>query len=110
MKPRHLSLCLYFACFAVMFFACITSAPGKATQNTARGIKYSVVYHKKNFDNLTAIIEKNSSALDFSEELLADTTFLEIYEHGEAYFNKVNERLQQQHFIPDEAGIWIYAM
>ncbi|HEX8023465.1 MAG TPA: hypothetical protein VF500_26195 [Mucilaginibacter sp.] len=111
MKPCHLALYILVAFLLISFGACSNSNQGTSKQNGADSSKHKILYHKKNFDSLMVVVEKHAeSGLDVSEALLADSAFLEIFEHGEAYFEDVNKHLLQERFTHTEGGIWIYAM
>ena len=94
--------------FMIMLFSC-------SHKNDKRKEKISSIknlnYQKKNFDSLmTVIIDKFSSGLDFSEALLTNKAFLEIYDHAPNYLDDVIQKLTAQRFSVEEASYSIYAM
>jgi hypothetical protein len=66
--------------------------------------------HKKNYDSLMSLICKDTSGLDFSEEVLADSNFRYIYEHSDAYLEDAIKILAKDSFTNKQASICIFEM
>jgi hypothetical protein len=66
--------------------------------------------HKRDFDSMMSIICKDTSALEFSKELLADSNFIIIYEHSSSYLDDAIALLSKQRVNEKRAIVCVYAM
>jgi hypothetical protein len=101
-------------CFAMMitvFVSCSNSH--EKIRESSRLMPQSLLdssYHRKNFDSLLADVCKDTSGLDFSEELLQSSSFRLIYEHSDAYIEDAIRVLSKGHFSTMQASVCIFAM
>src|SRR6267142_1257878 len=102
---------LCFVSLVIFLFSC-SNEPRK-THETAAFAPQSILdsnYHKKNFDSLFAIVCKDTSGLDFSEELLTSSSFRVVYEHSSAYLEDAIRLLSKGEFNTMQASSCIFAM
>lgn len=102
---------LFYLFTVVSFLSCTNNYQKKntTTKIPLQGILDSD-YHRKNFDSLMTIVCRETTALDYSEELLADSSFGCIYEHSSAYLEDAINLLSKEHFTDTQASVCIFAM
>lgn len=106
---RRVLLALVMSGF--LLYSCYNKQEGLHNSNTIR--LQSILdsnNHKRDFDSMMSIICKDTSALEFSKALLADSNFRIIYEHSSAYLADAIALLSKQRFNRKQAIVCIYAM
>jgi hypothetical protein len=108
MKPNYL---FFVAILLILSSSCSNNGENLRKSDTIaiQGLLDSN-YHKKNFDSLLAVVCKDTSGLDYSEELLASPSFRVIYEHSTAYLEDAIQVLSKEKFNTMQASVCIFAM
>ncbi len=107
---------LMLTIISVTFYTCSNSNQTSRLNNNRENLlcdlkKTHSVYKKKNFDSvLNSITAGRKEGLDYPEELLYDSAFVEIFAHSYNYFDDVVKLLRKGQFTDDQASHCIYAM